>query len=932
MAQFNVGINIQVLSNASRQLQAIGAQFDNMDRKVRRLNQSFRQMQGYATAIGAGALVLMGRNVVQTTADFQGLVVRLSNVEGGIKNARTQIEKLNKVFGASSFSVNKMADNFTKLRAAGLGTDEANRLLRQGAEAVAAFGGNTNELNRLMIGMTQAIGKGTLSMEEMRQQIGEAVPAAMRELAAAYDVSVSEMFKMIETGAVNSREAMIRLGNQFEESFGGSIAAQAATVGGAMFAMSNAIDLAIGNFTTFNTDAGGQMVVVLRRITDGMTAFIDSISQDTVDRFFRIINNLLTIFQALSPAIGIVVDGVLRLAEAFTTILANPIYSYALFGGAIGYALWGRWGGSIAALTGATAGYFSQILGGFDKIYEKVKQFDTPGFRSLLAAITGAAGGATVGSVLGAPGRAGGAVIGGLVGGLTQAAKEAGLLTNEFKEQAQQIQSLNRRAAEYIEFVDGATVETADKLETLRQRSETSTFGFGSNTAKRFEQQLEKVDAQIEKLQLRLAIPPSEISKFNEDNTKNYRRALKELEGLNNTVKEVRGNISKGVQEGVNKFASATERSAVAAESALKRLQASVSNDPIAEKTLQLDARTEQLSASLDKLREKYRALGDSEGLARVDAIQKSINEARERGVANIHAEVGAQNAANVASERALQLSIQRQMVDLQRQTGGAFSGMFQSRFAEQAEDRQLQLKESIAQVNEQIAAKEEEMRTASGQRRIEIGRTLSLLEQFNAQQGDALDKVSAAGLLAQDTWKRVGDAIEGSLKSALKDLIKGTFDAEKALLAFYDKITDAAIDYLFELIKIQFRQQIIASLAPLTGGGGGAGLFGMFLGGFANGGAFRGGVTPFADGGIVRGPTMFGLAGENGDEAILPLERIGGKLGVNAVGGDGGSYNITIQAIDTQTGAQFLQRNAQTIVQQLRQQDRLNRGIGSVR
>jgi phage-related minor tail protein len=210
--------------------------------------------------------------------------------------------------------------------------------------------------------------------------------------------------------------------------------------------------------------------------------------------------------------------------------------------------------------------------------------------------------------------------------------------------------------------------------------------------------------------------------------------------------------------------------------------------------------------------------------------------------------------------------------------------------------------------------------------------RALARLREFQGAQEAALQSTSAAGLLAQSTWKNVGDIIQDSLKGALRDLIKGTFDAEKALLAMYDKITDAAIDYLFELIKIQFRQQIIASLAPMTGGGGAGGILGMFLGGFAKGGAFKGGITPFADGGIVRGPTMFGLAGEAGDEAILPLERIGGKLGVNAVGGDGGSYTININAIDTQSGAQFLQKNSQQIINQLRQADRLNRGYGSVR
>jgi len=58
----------------------------------------------------------------------------------------------------------------------------------------------------------------------------------------------------------------------------------------------------------------------------------------------------------------------------------------------------------------------------------------------------------------------------------------------------------------------------------------------------------------------------------------------------------------------------------------------------------------------------------------------------------------------------------------------------------------------------------------------------------------------------------------------------------------------------------------------------------------FARGGVIAGGmVQPFADGGIVSQPTYFpmrngaGLMGEAGPEAIMPLTRRGGKLGVRA-------------------------------------------------
>lgn len=59
--------------------------------------------------------------------------------------------------------------------------------------------------------------------------------------------------------------------------------------------------------------------------------------------------------------------------------------------------------------------------------------------------------------------------------------------------------------------------------------------------------------------------------------------------------------------------------------------------------------------------------------------------------------------------------------------------------------------------------------------------------------------------------------------------------------------------------------------------------------------------TTKFALGGVVSKPTMFamggsaglGLMGEAGPEAILPLSRVNGKLGVNVSGASGGKSNV---------------------------------------
>ncbi len=84
--------------------------------------------------------------------------------------------------------------------------------------------------------------------------------------------------------------------------------------------------------------------------------------------------------------------------------------------------------------------------------------------------------------------------------------------------------------------------------------------------------------------------------------------------------------------------------------------------------------------------------------------------------------------------------------------------------------------------------------------------------------------------------------------------------------------------------------------------------------------------MQAFAAGGIVSGPTVFkmangaGLMGEAGPEAIMPLTRIGGKLGVRAAGG--GNTTIQIDARYATEGTaemivRAIQRAAPGIVKQ---------------
>lgn len=170
------------------------------------------------------------------------------------------------------------------------------------------------------------------------------------------------------------------------------------------------------------------------------------------------------------------------------------------------------------------------------------------------------------------------------------------------------------------------------------------------------------------------------------------------------------------------------------------------------------------------------------------------------------------------------------------------------------------------------------------------------------------------------NTAGNIAQQISSGFINAFKSLEDALFEFTKSGELNFSKFAQAVIN---DLTRIVIRAQIIAPIARgigslltggagFAGGSGGGGGVGQLpsAGGFANGGVFnRGGLTAFANGGVVSSPTIFpfangtGLMGEAGPEAIMPLVRRNGKLGV-----EGGGNSVQVNVIN-QVGGEVEQR-----------------------
>lgn len=193
-------------------------------------------------------------------------------------------------------------------------------------------------------------------------------------------------------------------------------------------------------------------------------------------------------------------------------------------------------------------------------------------------------------------------------------------------------------------------------------------------------------------------------------------------------------------------------------------------------------------------------------------------------------------------------------------------------------------------------------------------------LESYRKSQINVLNKqiqstVNPESFSWESAWKQAAANVQTSLSGTIFALMTQTKTAGDVIT----NITNSVLQIISEMAA-----QAIMNLAKMAmqstswwGGGGGGGIDydAMYSGGaLAHGGAFYHGIRlAFAKGGIVSRPTLFpmangqGLMGEAGPEAIMPLTRIGGDLGVKAVGGGSAPVNITINnnAPNTQASAE---------------------------
>lgn len=148
--------------------------------------------------------------IVEAAAEMQRMRVMLRGLNKDKVNpgeaAAKDMQYIVNMAKNAPFAMQSLTDSFVKFRSAGL--DPTDGSLKALVDSVARFGGDSELLKRAAVAVQQMSGKGVVSMEELRQQLGEAVPNAMKAMADAAGITMGELTKAVSSGTVEAKQAL----------------------------------------------------------------------------------------------------------------------------------------------------------------------------------------------------------------------------------------------------------------------------------------------------------------------------------------------------------------------------------------------------------------------------------------------------------------------------------------------------------------------------------------------------------------------------------------------------------------------------------------------------------------------------------------------------------------------------------------------------
>lgn len=218
------------------------------------LEQSGHQMTPLASSIGKIGLATAGAvgglmslqqgltDVLNATKEYQAIATRFTYAFGSAEEGAKQLAFVRNEANRLGLEMMGAANGYAQFAAAAkdlnISTEQTQSIFKGVASAAATMGLSAEDANGVFLALSQIAGKGKVSMEELRGQLGERLAPAMSIAAQAMGVTTAELEKMVENGLA-AETFLPRFGAALEQAFGADAATNVESLSGQINLLKN---------------------------------------------------------------------------------------------------------------------------------------------------------------------------------------------------------------------------------------------------------------------------------------------------------------------------------------------------------------------------------------------------------------------------------------------------------------------------------------------------------------------------------------------------------------------------------------------------------------------------------------------------------------------------------------------------------------------
>ena len=301
----------------NRGLSAIGNLVKGAGSRVADLGKSFLPVTAAVTGVGAAA----AKTTIDFTKLYESTMVVFEKMLGGKSAANELYDSLLSIAKASTFSQEAFLTAGKKLVGMGVNAQDTTKYMQAITDAVAGFGGTSENLTNVAENFAKISTAGRLSMEDVNMLSDNGIQA-LKILGNQYGKTTDEIRDMISDGAIPAKDAMDKLAEGIEEGTDG-VNGMTAAMKGMSLAMkgktlTGALDSLNSGFRAFALNLTG-INPTLKENDEGYEESTKRLQQLTaaISTVAGILPSLSSLFTSVTEGIGILLEKLVGANVAF---------------------------------------------------------------------------------------------------------------------------------------------------------------------------------------------------------------------------------------------------------------------------------------------------------------------------------------------------------------------------------------------------------------------------------------------------------------------------------------------------------------------------------------------------------------------------------------------------------------------------------------